>query len=232
MTSATDTAKAEVQAALLNLLESGVPLYKIRVEPLCRQFQLSCKKDKAAMLIEEILKDARVNELLIRYLTEQTDEEIVSGVASRKQALSKKPALKKLSREKSLESERDENIPESPCAPPSRANQRPAHLESNPRDLRLVQEVEGQHVNGEPSVTDQMAHPSGPDERLPNVKQAYPAETPSLWNDNGTSLEEAMCDLTDAFHTFSTSEPSLLDVAAVTRYLRSATTMANARAAS
>lgn len=232
MTNATDMAKAEVQAALLYLLRSGVSLTKIRIEPLCREFQLSCKKDKAAMLIEEILEDAGVKELLIKYLVDQTNEEMVAGMASRKHALDKKPRRTKPAQKKAQEPELGEGISASSGAPRSKENRQVEYPESSPPDLRLVREPTDQGVTGEPVAVDQTERSTIPYERRPNLKQVYPGPAPSKQNDNGSSLDEAMADMTNAFHIFATEEPSLADVKAVTRYLRSATKLAQARAAS
>lgn len=226
MTSAVDDAKTELKAALLNLLESGVSLNKIRMAPLCSQFQLSFGKDKAATLFEEILKESGVEPILVDYLRRKLDKQVISELAGRKQASPRrKPRRKAQSHEKQPGKEKV-------AMPDSRDEQKPPAEASKPRELFVVGDRGARRVASEPAHSDMKPRVSGPDRRLPDFQSITPGSSLSRGNDNGSSLDEAMAEMTDAFHIFATEEPSLADVKAVTRYLRTATKLAHARAAS
>lgn len=226
MTSAVDDAKTELKAALLNLLESGVSLNKIRMAPLCSQFQLSFGKDKAATLFEEILKESGVEPFLMDYLKRKLDKDVISEVARRKQASPRKKPRQK------AQSPEQQPGKEKVAMPDSRGEQNPPAEASKPRELFVVAEKGDLRVASEPAPSETKPRMSGPDRRHPDLKSIDPVQSFSRGNDNGSSLDEAMAEMTDAFHIFATEEPSLADVKAVTRYLRTATKLAHARAAS
>lgn len=226
MTSTADGAKTELEAALLNLLESGVSLNKIRMTRLCEDFQLSFGKDKAATLFEEILKESGVGPFLMDYLKRKLDKEVISEMAGRKQApFRRKPRRKAQSPEQQPGKEKV-------AMPDSRDEQKSPAEATKPRELFVVGEKGNLRVASEPAPYAMKPRMSGPDRRHPDLKSIDPVSSMPRGNDNGSSLDEAMADMTDAFHIFTTEEPSLDDVRAVTRYLRSATKRARTRAAS
>lgn len=226
MTSTADDPKTELQAALLNQLESGVPLNKIRVAPLCSEFQLSCGKDKAAKLYEKILKESGVEQFFIEYLKGELDGEVISEMASRKQS---SPPRKPRRKAQAPEHQQGK---EKTAMPDSRGDQTPPVEATRPRELFVVGEKGNPRVASKPASSDMKGRTSGPDRGPADLQSIPPGSSLTRRNDNGSSLDEAMADMTDAFHIFVTEEPSLSDVKAVTRYLQSATRLAHARVAS
>ncbi len=226
MTNAVDDAKTELKAALLNLLESGVSLNKIRMAPLCSQFQLSFGKDKAATLFEEILKESGVEPFLMDYLKRKLDEEVIAEMEGRKQELPERKPRRKAEAPKKEPSEKKAPMSH------SRDEQKLPTEAAQPRELFVVGEKGSLRGASGPASPDMKPRMSRPDRRPANLQSITPGSTLSRGNDNGASLDEAMEEMTDAFHVIATGEPSLADVKAVTRYLRSVTKLAQARAAS
>lgn len=226
MTSTVDDAKTELKAALLNLLESGVSLNKIRMTRLCQDFQLSFGKDKAAALFEEVLKESGVEQFFIDYLKGELDGGVILEVAGRKQASPpRKPRGKAPTPGKKAGQEKTE-------MPDLRDDQKPPAEAAKPRELFVVGEKGNQRVASESASLKMKGRTSGPDRGPADLQSITPGSSLSRRNDNGSSLDEAMAEMTDAFHIFATEEPCLADVKAVTRYLQSATRLAHARVAS
>lgn len=224
MASRDDDAKVRVQAALLILLQEGKTLRNIGANPMSRDFQLGCKRDKVGRLIDEIFEDAELKDILIKHLLKQFNGEAVPDVSRGKQVeREKKPRKQTKAEPKVVKTQSHQG--EAPLT----VNK---HAEPEQWEPRIV-EGDGKKSLGQMSSISDVGRGSlACESEQPSKAQILVASSSSRKNDNGSSLEEAMCELTDVFHTFSTSEPSLADVKAVTRYLRSATKMAGARAAS
>jgi uncharacterized protein YdiU (UPF0061 family) len=157
MTSTVDDAKTELKAALLNLLESGVSLNKIRMTRLCQDFQLSFGKDKAAALFEEILKESGVEQFLMDYLKRKLDKEVISEMAARKQA---SPPRKPRRKAQAPEHQQGK---EKTAMPDSRGDQKPPVEATKPRELFVVGEKGNPRVASKPASSDMKGRTSGPD---------------------------------------------------------------------
>lgn len=226
MDKVTDTAKARVQAALLIKLQDGAPLTKIKVEPMSREFELGCEKDKVGLLIEEIVDDARLKEKFIEYLLGQLDHEFVKEVRRGMQDIPKKKPREKAAAKPSAQKPRTDNMPSSPTL-----NEKDGNTEPKPWEPRVVEGNGPPDVSKPPSISDSGPGRSENGAKPPNLTQVHPAPYPTGSNDDGASLDEGVSSFMDAVHIFVTSEPSLVDIQAVTRYLRSATRVAKARGA-